>query len=69
MTSPEVSTVAPLAATSLMVVAPGCDAGSHMRICGLTVICDATATVGRPFAAPTIASSVLTAPTVIVSST
>ena len=39
-----------------------------MRICGLTVICDATATVGSCFEACTMASSVLTAPNVILSS-
>jgi hypothetical protein len=49
------------------VVAPGWLSGSHIRICGLTVSCDATATVGWS-AAAAIAASVLTAPIVIDSS-
>ena len=69
MTSPEVTTVAPVAATSLIVVRPGWLAGSHMRICGLTVICEARPPSGSCFEACTMASSVLTAPNVILSST
>ena len=46
MTSPEVTTGAPSAVASAIVVAPSWLSGSHMRICGLQVICDVTATVG-----------------------
>ena len=67
MMSPEVTTGEPPAATSRIVVIPGWLAGSHIRICGLTVICEATATVGWS-AAPLIAASVVTAPSVIASS-
>src|SRR3954452_11685754 len=65
--SPEVTTGTPVAAMSLMVVWPGWLAGSHIRICGLTVSCEVTATVGCA-AAEAIASSVLTAPKTIESS-
>jgi hypothetical protein len=67
MMSPEVTTGTPVAAMSLIVFRPGWLAGSHIRICGLTVICEVTATVGCP-AAAAMASSVLTAPKVIDSS-
>src|SRR3954452_24995668 len=65
--SPEVTTGTPVAAMSLMVVRPGWLAGSHIRICGLTVSWEVTATVGW-LAAREIASSVLTAPKTIESS-
>src|SRR4051812_22864028 len=65
--SPEVTTGTPVAAMSLMVLRPGWLAGSHIRICGLMVSCEVTATVGW-LAAREIASSVLTAPRTIESS-
>jgi hypothetical protein len=53
---------------SSIVSASGYVSGSHMRICGETVICETTATVGWS-AWLMIAESVLTAPSVISGST